>query len=514
MASAPPPRSYRSARDRVAQRRARNQRAAAVSTSRRTRSGCSSIIAGSIAALLLTGLVIFVLTGFATRTLDTIQQADPRLHVERKSAAVQEPLPRADLEPFTILLLGVDTRTDEAAAPRSDTLIVVHVNPQQKWASMLSIPRDSMVEIPYVGYQKINAAYPIGYLDAEAIYGPGTAPAAGGAALAAETVERFLGIPVDYTAQVDFLGFERLIDIMGGLVIDVPKPLLDAEYPTENFGFERLYIPAGLQVFDGATALRYARSRHSDSDFDRSCRQQRVLRAMLRQARSQDVLDQAARLPELVKNLEQSVSTTLPISELGVLYSLADFARSLNTDSIIQLSINPDNVRMNVQGSDIYWDPYDVQRLVSRMMAGPATNDDGVVTIQVRNGAGVVGLAGQVTRMLASEGQTMLTPADAPRRYTRTTIIDYTGNVAAREQLAELLGLPQSQIRSAPDETDPPAQNGVDLVLVVGEDYDEAWTVVRPNAPTPEPPPPAALPVAGDAGRDLPNLPEGCSPDF
>lgn len=365
-----------------------------------------------------------------------------------------------------------------------------------------------------MGYQKINAAYPIGYLDAEAIYGPGTAPAAGGAALAAETVERFLGIPVDYTAQVDFLGFERLIDIMGGLVIDVPKPLLDAEYPTENFGFERLYIPAGLQVFDGETALRYARSRHSDSDFDRSCRQQRVLRAMLRQARSQDVLDQAARLPDLVKNLERSVSTTLPISKLEVLYSLADFARSLNTDSIIQMSINPDNVRMNVQGSDIYWDPYDVQRLVSRMMAGPATNDDGVVTIQVRNGAGVVGLAGQVTRMLASEGQTMLTPADAPRRYTRTTIIDYTGNVVAREQLAELLGLPQSQIRSAPDETDPPAQNGVDLVLVVGEDYDEAWTVVRPNAPTPEPPPPAALPVAGDAGRDLPNLPEGCSPDF
>jgi len=108
----------------------------------------------------------------------------------------------------------------------------------------------------------------------------------------------------------------------------------------------------------------------------------------------------------------------------------------------------------------------------------------------------------------------MLTPADAPRRYTRTTIIDYTGNVAAREQLAELLGLPQSQIRSAPDETDPPAQNGVDLVLVVGEDYDEAWTVVRPDAPTPEPPPPAALPVAGDPGSDLPNLPEGCSPDF
>lgn len=204
MASAPPPRSYRSARDRVAQRRARNQRAAAVSTSRRTRSGCSSIIAGSIAALLLTGLVIFVLTGFATRTLDTIQQPDPRLQAESSSVAVQETLPRADLEPFTILLLGVDTRDDEAAAPRSDTLIVVHVNPQQKWASMLSIPRDSVVEIPYVGYQKINAAYPIGYLDAEAIYGPGTAPAAGGAALAAETVERFLGIPVDYTAQVDF----------------------------------------------------------------------------------------------------------------------------------------------------------------------------------------------------------------------------------------------------------------------------------------------------------------------
>lgn len=514
MASARPPRSYRSARERVAHRRANSRHAVRVRTSRRRGAGCSSIIAGGIAAVLLSSLVLLVLSGFATRTLDSIQQSDPRLNATSDSVRAQEELPRADLEPFTILLMGVDTRDNETDAPRSDTLIVVHVDPQEQWASMLSIPRDSVVEIPYAGYQKINVAYPFGYLNAEEIYGEGTAPAEGGGALAAETVENFLGIPIDYTAQVDFRGFERLIDIMGGLVIDVPKPLLDAEYPTENYGFERLYIPAGLQVFDGATALRYARSRHSETDFDRSCRQQRVLRAMLRQARDQNILDQASRLPEIVENLERSVATTLPVSDLGVLYSLADLARELNTDRIIQMSINPDNVRIvSEQGSDIYWDDYDIERLVARMMRGPASEDDTVVAVQVMNGAGIGGLAGQVTRVLASEGINAVTPTDAPRRYTRTTIIDYSGQVAAREQLADLLGLPQSQIRSAPDDTDPPAQEGVDLVLVLGDDYQEEWTIVRADAPTPEPPPPAP-PVGSDPASELPNLPTGCSPDF
>lgn len=175
------------------------------------------------------------------------------------------------------MLLGVDTRADPDEGARSDTLIVASINPAQGWVSMLSIPRDTMTQVPGRGESKINTAYSYGHANAVALYGEGTAPEAGGGALAAETVEGFLGIEIDYIAQIDFRGFERVINTLGGITVDVEQPLLDATYPTEDYGVERIYIPAGLQVMDGATALRYARSRHASSDFDRSRRQQQVL---------------------------------------------------------------------------------------------------------------------------------------------------------------------------------------------------------------------------------------------
>jgi LCP family protein required for cell wall assembly len=197
-------------------------------------------------------------------------------------------LPEALQKPVTILLLGVDRRPDPNDGVRSDTMILVQLNAHDTWASMLSIPRDTMTQIPHLGIAKINAAYGYGYTNAEALYGAGTQPDAAGGALVAEALEGLLDVRVDYIAQIDFSGFERLVDSIGGVVVDVPTPLLDPQYPTEFYSVERVYIPAGLQVMNGRTALTYARSRHSTSDFDRSRRQQQVLRAVLDQARARD----------------------------------------------------------------------------------------------------------------------------------------------------------------------------------------------------------------------------------
>src|SRR6185436_19064515 len=120
----------------------------------------------------------------------------------------------------------------------------------------------------------------------------------------------FLNVRVDYTAQVDFHGFETLVDSVGGVVVDVPAPLLDAEYPTADYGVERVYIPAGLQVMSGRTALIYARSRHGSTDFDRGKRQQTVLRALLEQVRARGLLENVSTLPEWAEVLEQNIRTT------------------------------------------------------------------------------------------------------------------------------------------------------------------------------------------------------------
>lgn len=356
-----------------------------------------------IAAIALCGLIVVLLATLLWRrtdqTLATIEQEDPRQQrataviatrvpatarpiatlppaptpAPTARAVVDMPLPEALRQPLTILLVGVDKRPNPDEGVRSDTLILVHLDPQNRWASMLSIPRDSMVHIPNLGLAKINAAYSHGYSHAEAIYGVGTTPDEGGGALVAETLEQFLQIRVDYIAQIDFQGFERLVDTVGGLIIDVPAPLLDGEYPTENYGYQRIYIPAGLQVMDGRTALIYARTRHASTDFERSKRQQQVLRALLKQVRDRGLFENAALLPEWAKVLQENIRTTLPIRDFSVINGLALLARDLDSDRIVQLSINPNDVAIDLEdGSDIYWNEADLAALVERWQAGPA----------------------------------------------------------------------------------------------------------------------------------------------
>lgn len=354
----------RTARERVAQRRA-----ARGLPPLRPRRGCNGI-----AVALLTVLVLLLAVGLLVATqarqhLQAVEQNDPR-QASADDPANEQPASTMLDTPFTVLLVGVDRRPDPEEGVRSDTLIVVYVDPQQKRASMLSIPRDSVVTIPHLGLQKINTAYTFGYTHAAELYTAATDPSAAGGALVAETVEGFLGLKINYIAQVDFHGFERIIDTLGGVPVDVPQPLLDAEYPTDDYGVERVYVPAGLQILDGRTALSYARSRHSGSDFDRSRRQQQVLRAILDEVRRRNMLDQISLLPGLARDVEASVQTTLPLSDLSLMQRLATVARELNPSNITQLSINPNDVGLlREDGSDLYWNADDVKLMAQRLVS-------------------------------------------------------------------------------------------------------------------------------------------------
>jgi LCP family protein required for cell wall assembly len=427
-------------------------------------------LAATLAALLILGLALAF--SWARGALGMIEQADPRRpsSVAGQAAA---PLPPALRDPLNILLVGVDRRPDMQEGVRSDTLILIHIDPAQGWAGMLSIPRDSVADIPHLGQQKINAAYAYGFNHAAELYGEGTVADAAGGALAAETVEGFLGLKVDYVAQIDFRGFQRVVDTLGGVTLDVPRPLLDPAYPTDDYGYERLYIPAGLQVLDGATALRYARSRHSSSDFDRSRRQQQVLRAILAEVRARGLLSQAALLPALANDLEQSVSTTMPLSDLETLRGLADLAQRLDPDRIVQLSINPDDVAVAQElGSDIYWDRGDVAALVARLLAGPDASAE-LARLQVQNGAEVPGLAGKVTEALRAGGFITVDPADALGAVVHSRLIDYGQHPQTLKRLADLLKIDPAYVFSAPPAAAPPAPLRTDILLILGADYCE-----------------------------------------
>jgi LCP family protein required for cell wall assembly len=389
------------------------------------------------------------------------------------------PTPELLQRPFNVLVIGVDMREDPAdEGVRSDTLIVAHIDPLEKWAAMLSIPRDTVVNIPVDGCssQKINAAYACGYNNPK-IYGNRSTPEDSGVALVADTVEDYLGITIDYTMQVDFNGFQQLVDAVGGITIDVPRAILDSEYPTENNGFMRLYYPTGLQRMNGVQALRYARTRHVDSDFGRAQRQQQVVQAALDEIKRRDMREKIEAAPKLLDALSESVRTTMPLNNISTLQGLAELAQNLSPDRVKRLVLKPET---NPDGSNtligdyinVRWDPAYLRRMVHELQTPPGapnTAADKPVVVQVQNGTRQRGLASQVTTDLDTRGFKMATADDAPNREERNTLIlDYTGNETAARQIAKLLNVDEQYIRDASNEPAPP---NVDLVVRLGEDY-------------------------------------------
>ena len=145
------------------------------------------------------------------------------------------------------------------------------------------------------------------------------------------------------------------------------RQLYDGEYPTEDYGYQRIFIPPGLQVLDGRTALIYARTRHASSDFERSQRQQQVLRGLLTQLRERGLFENAALLPQWAALLRENVRTSMPLSDLGFVQGLASIARNLDTKNIHQLSINPNDVALDGEdGSDLYWNAASLAELVQQ----------------------------------------------------------------------------------------------------------------------------------------------------
>src|SRR5581483_648752 len=213
-------------------------------------------------------------------------------------------------ERINFLLMGTDHRPGETDLPRTDTMIVVTLDPATHAAGILSLPRDLWVPIPGHGSERINAAYAFGEADK-----PGAGPE-----LARKTVEQLLGVPIHHYALIGFDGFQKLVDQVGGVIVDVDRPIKDNEYPDQNYSVRRIFFQPGLQRLDGETALWYVRTRHADSDFGRARRQQQFLLALRRQVLQLNLLPKA---PRIVSALADSVKTDLRPSEVIALARLA-----------------------------------------------------------------------------------------------------------------------------------------------------------------------------------------------
>jgi LCP family protein required for cell wall assembly len=190
----------------------------------------------------------------------------------------------------------------------TDSIIYGHINAGEPLSiSALSIPRDLLIHSKILGRVKINEVYSgvknsIGEKEAFVHL--------------LETVSTITGRKIEHYAMIDFAGFRKLIDIVWGIDIDVPERLYDNEYPTKNWWYTVVDIPVGLQHFDWDKALKYARSRHTTSDFDRSKRQQLVITAIREKLLSLDVLSSPKKIQDIYETLRSSVKTNLTLPQM------------------------------------------------------------------------------------------------------------------------------------------------------------------------------------------------------
>jgi len=410
-------------------------------------------------------------------------------------------------ERLNILLLGTDQRPDDYSS-RTDTIIVLTLDPETGDAGMLSIPRDLWVPIPGYYEDRINQAYVLGEINNY----PG-----GGPALAMRTVEEFLGYPVHHYALINFEGFMGIIDIVGCVDIDVTEDIDDPEFPDENYGISPLFIPAGQHCMDGELALKYARTRRQGADYARARRQQQVLLALKDKLLEQNVLTQLLpKVPQLAAKLADAVQTDLPLDQI---VSLARLADDLDLGSIQQLVIDNTLTTPDVTEGGAWVllpEREEIRPLVDAMFAPPPpvseeeieqqkeqlleqqrqqelqqTQDvqdlveeavdpvdpeqasmesllqSEAATIVLYNGTSQIGLEVRTTEWLEQQGFLVVSFGTADRSdYPETVLVDYSDKEVTVQALAELFHLSPDNRRPGNNLKSP-----VDIRLILGADW-------------------------------------------
>jgi LCP family protein required for cell wall assembly len=256
--------------------------------------------------------------------------------------AVPTPEPGA---PVTVLFLGSDLRLDQSGPSRADSVMLARIDPQRQRIALLSLTRDLLVNIPGYGYARVNAAN-----------------AYGGPELVRQAVGNLFGMPIDYFAYVDFAGFISAVDALGGITIHVEKEIYEPGWG--------LHFRPGPMSMDGITALRYSRSRMSDSDYERVKRQQEVLLGIAQRVRELQTLENLDRMAALSQSLRGAVLTDIPEDQI---VRLAWTLRNYPLENVERYSVDGSMVSTFIIPGDPYAqviDPAVVAQLRARLL-GP-----------------------------------------------------------------------------------------------------------------------------------------------
>lgn len=384
-------------------------------------------------------------------------------------------------DPFYMLLIGADkseARDSSGAfggSYRTDSMILARIDPQEKEVTLISVPRDTRVNIDGYGEQKINAAY-----------------AFGGASLAVDTVSELAGVPISHYAEIDFDGFKAVVDALGGVEVDVPMEIND-----DKAGG---HVDAGLQTLNGDQALILCRSRHTyddvgDGDSIRAANQRMVLSAIMKKVMNSDI----ATITNTVSTLSEYVTTDYSVTGL---IGLAQSMMGIDVENSVYTAAVPTT---SVYENDIWWEVLDEpawQKMMDRVKqglspteetqideatgatmstaggGGSGNTDNGAdsggssnaslsgVHISVKNGSGIAGCANEAAAKLTPDGAIVETGNADDYNYSQTIIVyDDSSQSAEAQKIADLLGVGQVK------QNDGTYAFSGDFLVVVGADW-------------------------------------------
>ncbi len=345
-------------------------------------------------------------------------------------------------ERLNILLIGAD---EQGGGHNTDTMIVVSIDPKTSQVVMFQLPRDTVdVPIPagsparklfgsvYAG--KINS-YFVAVRHRADLY-PGTDKTRGYTGLK-DLLGNLYGLDIKYYMEVNFDGFRKIVDSLGGVTINVQVPVVDDAYPAGAGALQRVYIPSGMQHLSGADALVYARSRHASTDFDRGARQQRVLLSLRQQT---DVARILPHLDELAAALSASFRTDIPRDLFPRLLGLAEH---VTTRSVRSFIFTPPFYQTQILSDPNHNGSYVIIPKVDRIRAAVRdafTADPTIVdrreaisaegaSVYILNGARQAGQASKIADYLEFLGMAASAPAQKPdvTGLAATTIRVYNG---------------------------------------------------------------------------------------
>jgi LCP family protein required for cell wall assembly len=371
------------------------------------------------------------------------------------------------------LLTGLDKweQRGDAGKGLTDTIMVAFLDHSGEKAGLISIPRDTWVEVPKFGFYKINQAYLLG----EAYGYPG-----GGPGILMETAGNFLDIEIDYYAQVDFESFVALVDAIDGVPVDVQEEILI--YPNANTKDVPTQLYPGEVLLPGDLALGYVRTRDTlDGDFGRTERQQHVLVGLQKKLFSVEILPVLIpRLPGLYRDLSTDVETNLTLNQI---VSLAWAVKDINPQSVHTLAIKEPIVMADINERNQYVLVPDLDQIrkiwqdMQNITATPIPEPTQEITLEeylaqenasltLLNATSSPGLATITGEFLEAHGFQIEEIGNAEKYKEQTTIYDYSGKQYTVQSLLHVMGYTQNRLfyRSDPSVM-------TDIVIVLGADW-------------------------------------------